>query len=96
MKMHMMDYFGNYGITVNLTELPEHKKYAEYYLNHSPFRQFLLRTFNRAKVKELHFNCQCAFLNEVIKKGQEQIEPKPKETPLATLDWMEHNGRHPE
>ena len=25
-----------------------------------------------------------------------QSEPKPTETPLATLDVMEHNARHPE
>ena len=25
-----------------------------------------------------------------------QSEPKPKDTPLATLDVMEHNGRHTE
>ena len=142
------------GITVNLTEMPEHKEYAEYYLNRGELMRCLLLMFRRAKVEELQFKVQCALLNAVLEKGSELIKDKPEgwdtlreedmmddlgkcyrcgtpatkvipigssyakgsftpgnavapvcdeypecvviNIPLATLDVMEHNGRHTE
>ena len=64
----------NLGININLTEMPEHKEYAEYYLNRSRLMRYLLRTFKWAKVMELKFNTQSAFLLAVLEKGDGLIE----------------------
>lgn len=61
------------GITINLTEMPEHKEYAEYYLNRNRLMRFLLRTFKWTKVKELQFRVQCALLNATLEKGNEWV-----------------------
>ena len=70
----MMSIFDNIGITINLTEMPEHKEYAEYYLNRGELMRCLLRMFRWTKVKELQFNVQCALLNATLEKGNELID----------------------
>ena len=70
----MMSIFDNLGITVNLTEMPEHKEYTEYYWNRNRLMRFLLRTFKGNKVEELRINVQCAFMSAVLEKGSELIK----------------------
>ena len=91
-----MSIFDNLGITINLTEMPEHKDYAEYYLNRSRLVKWYLRKFKLTKVQVLQLRVRCALLNAVLGKGSELIADKPTDIPLATLDVMEHNGRHTE
>jgi hypothetical protein len=88
--------FNNVGLTVNLTEMPEYKEYAEYYFNRNWLMRFLLRTFRSTKIEELRLKVQCALLSAILEKGNELIVDEPVEIPLATLDVMEHNARHTE
>ena len=76
-RPHILD---NFGITINLTEMPEHKEYAKYYLNRGEMMRCLLRMFRWSKVKELEFNVQCALLNATLEKGSELIERGIHET----------------
>jgi hypothetical protein len=69
----MMSILDNVGITVNLTEMPEHKEYAEYYLNRGELMRCLLLMFRRAKVEELQFKVQCVLLNAVIEEGSKYV-----------------------
>ena len=62
------------GITINLTDMPEHKEYAKYYLNRGELMRCLLLMFRPSKVKELQFKVQCALLNAVLDKGNELID----------------------
>ncbi len=73
-KAHSQRILENTGITVNLTEFPEHKEYAEYYLNRNWLVRWYLRMFKWANVKELQFNVRVALLNEVLEKGTELID----------------------
>lgn len=81
------------GITINLTEMPEHKEYAEYYLNRSRLMRFLLRTFKWTKVAELQFRVQCALLNATLEKGNEcylmseDVLTKDWDTPKEDEAW---------
>jgi hypothetical protein len=68
-----VDIFGNYGITVNMTEMPEYKDYAEYYLNRNRLMRYLLRTFKWTKVQELKFKVQLAILTATLEIGKELI-----------------------
>ena len=72
-KVHSNRILENLGITINLTDMPEHKEYADYYLNRNWLMRYLLRIFEWNKVKELRFQVQCALLNEVLEKGGEVI-----------------------
>ena len=69
-----MNIFDNVGITVNMTEMPEYKEYAEYYFNRNKLMRYLLRTFKWANVEELRFKVQCALLTETLEKGSELID----------------------
>ena len=73
-KVHSRRILENIGITINLTEMSEHKEYAEYYLNRNWLVRWYLRIFKWANVKELQFNVQVALLNEILERGQELIE----------------------
>ena len=53
--------------------MPEHKEYAEYYLNRSRLMRFLLRIFKWTKVAELQFNAQCALLTATLEEGNKLI-----------------------
>ncbi len=61
------------GITVNVTEMPEYKKYVEYYLSRNRLTRWYLRTFEWAKLSSLLFQVQCAELNAIMEKGGEAI-----------------------
>ncbi len=73
-KVHSHRILENLGITINLTDTPEYKKYADYYLNRNRLMRYLLRTFKWTKVMELKFNAQSAFLLAVLEKGDGLIE----------------------
>ena len=64
------------GITVNLTDMPEYKEYAEYYLNRNWLVRFFLQLFSKDKVNGLQHDVRCALLNEILERGQEMIEER--------------------
>jgi len=72
-KVHSNRILDNLGITINLTELPEHKEYADYYLNRNRLVRWYLRTFEWTKLSSLLFQVQCAELNAIMEKGYEVI-----------------------
>ena len=73
-KDHSHRILENLGLKINLTDMPEHKEYADYYLNRNRLMRYLLRTFKWTKVMELKFNTQSAFLLAVLEKGDGLIE----------------------
>ena len=75
-KVHSNRILENIGITINLTDMPEHKEYTEYYLNRNWLARWYLRMFKWAKVMELKFNVQSAFLLAVLEKGDGLIEKR--------------------
>lgn len=75
----MNPIFDNLGITIDLTEMPEHKEYAEYYLNRNQLVRWYLLTFKRVKVQELKFKFQCTLLNATLEKGKELIDARHTE-----------------
>jgi len=75
----MMSILDNVGITINLTEMPEYKEYAEYYLNRGELMRCLLLMFRGTKVKELQLKAQCALLTATLEKGSELINARHTE-----------------
>ena len=64
----------NVGITINLTEMPEYKEYAEYYFNRSRLVKWYLRKYKLTKVQVLQLRVRCALLSATLEKGSELIE----------------------
>ena len=72
------------GITINVTDMPEHKEYVNYYLGRNWLVRLFLGVFRNSKVEELRHDVQVALLNEVLERGHEVIT------------WSVDNARHTE
>ena len=73
-KVHSRRILENLGLTINLTDMPEHKEYVNYYLGRNWLARLFLGIFRNSKVKELRYDVQVALLNEVLERGQELID----------------------
>ena len=61
-KVHSRRVLDNLRLTINLTDMPEHKEYSRYYLSHNWLVRFFLQVFRKDKLDDLRHNVQVALL----------------------------------